>query len=157
MILLKAQDRYERAVADIAPRYARLAGLIGSESIITSTLSEQKAALGEMVYDAGAGVDRIGADVQQKIRASLSASNISVTGSQVFANKPDEKATIGTVTVSVTASATLDALTAGLKSIATLRPKLYLADLQLVPTQQRDTQQVQAEMHFNAIYLVSRP
>ncbi|MDD3523102.1 MAG: type II secretion system protein GspM [Candidatus Cloacimonetes bacterium] len=156
-VLLHTQHRYERALADIKPRYARLAGLAGSEPEINKTLTAQQAELGKLVYDAAAGVDRIGADVQQKIRGALSAANVNVTGSQVFANKPDDKATMGTVTVSVNALASLSALQAGLRSLDAIRPRIYLADMQLVPTRQPDAQQVQIEMHFNAVYLVSHP
>lgn len=156
-VLLHTQQRYERAAADIAPRYARLAGLIAAEPVINQTLAVQQAELGQMVYDAAAGVDRIGADVQQKIRSTLGGANVNVTGSQVFATKPDDKATMGTVTVSVNATASLDALRAGLTALAALRPRLYLADMQLVPTRLPNAQQVQAEMHFNVVYLVTRP
>lgn len=156
-VLRHKQHLYEQALADIKPRYARLAGLVGSEPLINKTLTAQKAELGELVYDAAPGVDRIGADVQQKVRGALSAANVNVTGSQVLATKPDDKATMGTVTVSVNATASLSALQKGLLSLAKIRPRIYLADMQLLPTRRHDAQQVQIQMHFNAIYLVSHP
>lgn len=153
-VLIHTNNRYERVSADITPRYARLAGLVQSEAAINQTLAAQKVVLDQVVYDAATGVDRIGADVQQKIRATLGAANVNVTGSQVFTNKPDDKATIGIVTVSVSASTSLEALQASVHALAQLRPRLYLAEMQLVPTMQRDAQQMSVEMRFNAIYLV---
>jgi general secretion pathway protein M len=154
VVLVHTKNRYERVTEDISPRYSRLAGLVKSESAINQTLAAQKVLLDQVVYDAAAGADRIGADVQQKVRDVLGSANVNVTGSQVFANKPDDKATIGTVSVSVSAITSLGVLTAGIRALAQLRPRVYLADVQLVPTMQRDAQQMNIEMRFNALYLV---
>lgn len=157
-ILVQFRHQAEQNLAELAPKYARLAGLQSSGASIDQAMSEQQKQLAQLVYDPAAGLDRVGADLQQKVRAAMIGEGMNVAGSQVFTPKPDEKATLGFVTISLNTAGTLEALRSALVAIAAIRPRVYVDELQIMPAlrgnQDEGGQQLTAVIRLSGIYMV---
>ncbi|MHB8920965.1 MAG: type II secretion system protein GspM [Halothiobacillus sp.] len=157
-VIVQAQHRAEQNLVELAPKYARLIGLRTSGAPIEQALAEQQKQLDQLVYDPAAGLDRVGADLQQKIRAAMTSSGINVQGSQVFTPKPDEKASMGFITVSLNIAGTLDTLRAALVATSEIRPRIYVTDLQILPALRGNAdeggQQLTAVIRLSALYVV---
>lgn len=75
-------------LAAIEPRYARLAGLREVRTEIEASLAQVQATLGRYAYPAVTSVDRIGTDLQQRVRRVAEAAGMSVSGSQILPVHP---------------------------------------------------------------------
>jgi general secretion pathway protein M len=157
-VILHFRHQAEQNLAELAPKYARLTGLQSSGASIDLAMSEQQKQLSQLVYDQAAGLDRVGADLQQKVRAAMIGGGMNVVGSQVFTPKPDEKATLGFVTISLNTTGTLETLRSALVAIAAIRPRVYVEELQILPAlrgnEDEGGQQLTAVIRLSGIYMV---
>lgn len=75
-----ASDR----LAEIEPRYARLAGLVAAEPQLAEQTAAARKALGALAYPPEQTAEKIGADLQQRIRASAEAAGLRVLSTQIL-------------------------------------------------------------------------
>lgn len=73
------------ALAGLEPRYQRLQGLRSASADIEQGLVDARAALLRGAYPATHALDRIGPEVQQRLRVAAEAAGVSVAGSQIVA------------------------------------------------------------------------
>lgn len=157
-VIMHFKNRAEQSLNDIEPRIARLEGLKGAGKEIGQALAEQKKQLDQLVYDASGGLDRVGADLQQKIRSAMSSSGLSVLGSQVFTPKPESSSSMGFVDIRLNVTGNLDKLRAGLVALSAIRPRVYVTELTVQPAlrgQDEGDQIMTAVIKISAIYLVA--
>lgn len=86
-------QRYHNAQAvlqQIEPRYARLTGLLGEQERIHAALTTTQASLARYAYPASVPLDRVGAEVQQRVRALAEAAGLTVSNSQITAPREHE-------------------------------------------------------------------
>lgn len=148
----------EQGLSDIEPRIARLEGLKDAGQQIAQTSTELKKQLDQLVYDASGGLDRVGADLQQKIRSTMSASGLSIQGSQVFTPKPENSSSIGFVDIRLNVLGNLEKLRSALAALSAVRPRVYVTELTVQPVQrgkEEGAQLVSATIRISAIYLVA--
>ncbi len=157
-VITHFKNRAEQSLSDIEPRIARLEGLKGADQKIGQALAEQKKQLDQLVYDASGGLDRVGADLQQKTRAAMTSSGLSVQGSQVFTPKPESSSSIGFVDIRLNVTGNLDKLRAGLVALSAIRPRVYVTELAIQPAlrgKEEGDQLITATVKISAIYLVA--
>lgn len=90
VVLLQVADvgrEAEAALEAIAPRYARLAGMRESAAAVARAAAQAEAALAHFAYPPAMGSDRIGTDLQQRLRAAAEAAGVGVVNSQIVAGK----------------------------------------------------------------------
>lgn len=90
-------------------RYARLLGLREAGAKIGEALAASKEVLHRQAYDEGMASDRVGAEMQQRVRCIAESAGLSVAGSQILKARPGDGFEI------VPMSATLEGEFAGLR------------------------------------------
>lgn len=157
-VILHFKHRAEQSLADLEPRIARLEGLQNSGKEIGQALAEQKQQLSQLVYDSSVGLDKVGADLQQKIRAAMTSSGLSIQGSQVFTPKPESTSSIGFVNIRLNVAGNLDKLRAAIVALSAIRPRVYVTELTILPAirgKEEGGQLLTATITITAIYLVA--
>jgi general secretion pathway protein M len=157
-VIMHFKNRAEQSLSDMEPRIARLEGLKDAGQKIGQASAEQKKQLDQLVYDSSAGLDRVGADLQQKIRSAMSRSGLSIQGSQVFTPKPESSSSIGFVDVRLNVAGNLDKLKTGLVALSAIRPRVYVTELSILPAlrgKEEGDQLMTATIKISAIYLVA--
>lgn len=76
--------RVAEALEQIAPRYARLAGLLEHRDAIEAAVSASREVIARHAYPADLGVERVGTDVQQRVRQIAEAHGLSVINSRIL-------------------------------------------------------------------------
>lgn len=157
-VITHFKHRAEQSLADLEPRIARLEGLQNAGKEIAQASAEQKKQLSQLVYDSSVGLDKVGADLQQKIRAAMSRSGLSIQGSQVFTPKPESSSSIGFVNIRLNVAGNLDELRAGVVALSAIRPRVYVTKLTILPAirgREDGEQLLGATITITAIYLVA--
>jgi len=77
-------------LAELEPRFARLAGIEASGPALDAALAERRALLGRRAYAPGMDVARAGSDAQQRARDLFTKAGMEVASTQVLAPKPVE-------------------------------------------------------------------
>ncbi len=113
--------------ADIAPRYARLSGVLERGDAILAASADADAALGRLAYPAGADVGEIGTGLQQNIRQLAEAAELRVAGSQILPVREEDGFAV--VTVSGTLEGETGALAAFLLALAAEEPPIAVEKL----------------------------
>lgn len=113
--------------ADIAPRYARLSGVLERGDAILAASADADAVLGRLAYPAGADVGEIGTGLQQNIRQLAEAAELRVAGSQILPVREEEGFAV--VTVSGTLEGETGALAAFLLALAAEEPPIAVEKL----------------------------
>lgn len=107
-VLTDALAQAQRPLAAIEARYARLAGLKEVRAQIESEVAEVAQTLSRHAYPAASGTDRIGTDLQQRVRRIAESAGMGVTGSQIL---PVRTLTgFSNIPVAVTVEGSLDGL-----------------------------------------------
>lgn len=83
-LLVAAYADAQRPLAAIEARYARLTGLKAVRPQLDAGVAEIEKSLARHTYPATTGTDRIGTDLQQRVRRVAESSGVSVTGSQIL-------------------------------------------------------------------------
>lgn len=113
--------------ADIAPRYARLSGVLERGDAILAADAEALAVLGRLAYPADADVGEIGTGLQQKIRQLAEAAELRVAGSQILPVR--EQDGFAVVMVSGNLEGDTGALAAFLLALAAEEPPIAVEKL----------------------------
>lgn len=157
-VIMHFKHRAEQSLVDLEPRIARLEGLQNSGKEIGQALAEQKQQLRQLVYDSSVGLDKVGADLQQKIRSAMSSSGLSIQGSQVFTPKPESSSSIGFVNIRLNVAGNLEKLRAAIVALSAIRPRVYVTELTILPAirgKEEGDQLLTATITITAIYLVA--
>lgn len=83
--LLWRYDWANGRLRDIEPRHARLEGLIGEEARLLASAQQLSAQLARQVYPAEMSVERVGTDLQQRMRQLADRHGVVTRQSQVLA------------------------------------------------------------------------
>lgn len=127
MLAMELQSRYswaEGTVADIAPRYSRLAGLQHFEPQIASAVEASVAQLERFAFPAATSADRIGTELQQRTRQIAEASGLSVLNSRILPAKSVDA--IELIAVMITLQGDSASIRAMLLALPQERPTLQL-------------------------------
>lgn len=146
----------DSTLQEIESRHARLLGLRESAPRLKSTLAEMGGVLERYAYPEGTGVDRIGADLQQRFRRVAEANGLVVAGSQIL----PPKAAKGMELVSM--SATLDAGIGGLRdfllALGLEKPSIQVDSLNITANRQRgsgaEEKNLRVQINVSAIHLL---
>ena len=96
--------RYDWAYArldDIEPRHARLQGLAALQDRIVAARDDAQAVLARHAWPAEASADRIGTDLQQRVRALAEAAGMGISNSQILPVRPGNGFELVPVSVSL--------------------------------------------------------
>lgn len=118
-------------LAEIEPRYARLLGIRAAAETIRHSRSAAETELARYAYPASTGLDRIGTDLQQRLRSIAEQAGIAVSGSQIVAGKTDRG--IEEVVVSLNIEIDPAQLNAMLKGVESQTPAIYVDSLVMNP------------------------
>lgn len=145
-------------LAMIEPRYARLAGLREVRPDIEAALVDVRKTLDRHAYPAATADDRIGTDLQQRVRRAAESAGLSVSGSQILAVRPATG--FVHVPVSVTVEGTLEGLRSFLASLDAESPAIQVDNLVIQSAFRRrargavDDQRLTVQMNLAAIHLL---
>lgn len=115
----------------VAPRVARLEGLLARESLLVERRDEVKTALGDLVYSAQEDAQALAAALQADLRQVLADAGLVITNSQVLPARADEN--FDRIAVKLTVSGSLPAIDAALIGLAAMRPRLMVETLDVFP------------------------
>lgn len=143
----------DEILAGIEPRHARLAGMLASSTEIERSLVQARAALARKAYPATQPLDRIGPDLQQKLRTAAEASGVNVSGSQIAATTAVGEGDAGAdiVQVLLTVDALPDQLLAMFDTVSAQSPAMYVDMLQLQPAGRTAPGRLTARVRFSAL------
>lgn len=117
------------ALAEIEPRYARLAGLRDATDQLEQSVKDSRAALARLGYPAGQDAAQVGNDLQQRVRRSLEAAGLTVHSSQALPAR-DEKS-FDRVSVMAQAEGPLSRLQIFLAALQSETPAVFVDSLNL--------------------------
>ncbi len=120
-----AQDK----LAELEPRYARLAGLAAVSDQLEKGAAQADAALARFAYASSLDISQAGNDAQQRARRAIEDAGMSVSSSQVLPAQPEEG--FDRIAVAVRAEGTLPQVQAALAALADASPALGLDLLSL--------------------------
>lgn len=111
-------------LAELTPRYARLEGLLASQSEIGQAQTGAQALLARYVHPAAPDPGQTGNAAQQRVRDLFSAAGVQIVSSQVLPAKADKG--FDTVPLSVRGEGDLVAVQAALVALAGQTPAIFL-------------------------------
>lgn len=117
-------EQIDSVLSDVEARYARLLGMKDVASDIDGALKLAQADLSKAAFGVETTSDRIGTDIQQRVRRMAEASSVDVAGSLALPVK--SLAGFEQVLVSVTLDGTLAGLRNVFVDLGVERPHLYL-------------------------------
>ncbi|HRD32760.1 MAG TPA: type II secretion system protein GspM [Rhodocyclaceae bacterium] len=122
-------------LASIEPRHARLQGLKAQDVALQAAFDAAAAQIGVLTYGGDQSTERVGTDLQQKIRAVAASAGFSVVGSQIMPARLLDG--FEEVPVSITLEGALEHLGPLLDELAVARPLVKVVSLNLVPMRGR--------------------
>ena len=131
IVLMNKMAWANETLAEIEPRFARLLGIQVSSAEISRAAAEANAALSRYTYPPASGADRIGTDLQQRLRTAAETAGVSVTGSQIVSGRTDNG--LEDVLVSMTFETDLKQLEDMLEAVVSQSPAVYVDGLMLQP------------------------
>ena len=126
----------EDALATMEPRYARLLGMKGAADAVKQSRLAAEAELARYAYPPTVGADRVGTDLQQRLRAIAESAGVAVSGSQIVPGETDKA--IEVIPVSLTLEAEAGQLNAMLLALSDQAPAIFTESLALQPVRVRD-------------------
>lgn len=134
--LLEVHADAQRELDDIGARHARLASLRDATPQIVAALETASAKLDRYAYPASVGVDRVGADLQQRVRALAATAGLGVVGSQILAPRAMEGFQL--VSMMATMDGGIEQVYALLRLLAEAAPAIRVEYVGIQQVQQRD-------------------
>lgn len=148
-------DWAAQARDELAFRHARLLGLREAAPQIEAALTRAQRYLQRHAYPADYPLDRVGAELQQRVRSLAEASGLTVGGSQILPPQPADGYEI--VPINVTLSASPAALRELLVAFAAQSPSIQVDGYTITPARTRrgaaDTGEVRVQLKLSAIHL----
>lgn len=125
----------DETLATIEPRHARLLGLAESAALIDAAGGEAMERLSALAHPAAVAADRVGADLQQRVRADAAAAGFSVVGSQILPVR--ELDGFEAVPVSVLLEGSLEHFAELADRVAAARPAIRVLGFNVTPLRGR--------------------
>lgn len=119
----------------IEPRHARLLGLKAEQAPLQAAFESAATQIGALAYGADQSAERVGTDLQQKIRAAAAEAGFSVIGSQIMPGRSLDG--FEEVPVSITLEGALEHLALLLDELSEARPLVKVVSLNLIPLRGR--------------------
>lgn len=129
---VRKQRWAEQRLTELEPRYARLAGLQGSQADVDRAARESGALAARVVHPSDAPASTVGNNVLQQVRDVMTAAGLQVVSSQVLparAAAPFER-----IPLSVRVEGDLPAIQKALLGLASQSPAILVDDLTLQQT-----------------------
>lgn len=125
----------QETLANIEPRYARLLGLgiVGPD--VRDNVEQMNAELARYAYPATADAQRVGTDLQQRIRTLAESVGVSVVGSQILPLRTHQG--FAQIPVKVTVNGNLEGVRGLLLGFADETPLILVDNLQINAAPQR--------------------
>ncbi|PAT36552.1 GspMb/PilO family protein [Vandammella animalimorsus] len=120
----------QQTLADIGPRYQRLLGITQSEAQMQQALQRSAQLLDAYTYPAERDTGQIGTDIQQKLRAAFSGTQMVIQSSQVLPEEEQEGHLLA-IPVEVRMEGNLKSLRQGLVALSAQRPTIQIASIAL--------------------------
>jgi general secretion pathway protein M len=134
VILSRLQSAQETLQA-LEPRYARLLGLEGEHERLEQALTQTTELLEAAAYPATLDTGRVGADLQQRLRAASEGAGFVVVSSRVAAANPLQG--FDEIPLSLRLEGSLANLEAMLRALPALRPAVHLRSLSVTSVARR--------------------
>ncbi|GHT83359.1 hypothetical protein AGMMS49543_10410 [Betaproteobacteria bacterium] len=134
------------------PRLARLQGLREAAGRVSAARHTAEESLARLTYPASTPADRVGADLQQRMRAVADSVGVAVAGSQVINVK--EANGLEQIPVSLNLEASHEELRQFLVAVSaqTQAPAVYVDNLVLTPTRNRSRPgRLQVQARFSVL------
>lgn len=122
---------YVEQIDAIAPRSARLLGMLESTEALAAADREAASILEEVAYPALRDAASTGAAIQKDVRELMIEAGMSISGSQVLPRQAEEG--FDQITVEITAEGNTDALEQTLASLELMRPLVFVKSLNVKP------------------------
>lgn len=120
----------QQTLADVGPRYQRLLGITQSEAQMQQALQRSSLLLDAYTYPAERDTGQIGTDIQQKLRAAFSGTQMVIQSSQVLPEEEQEGHLLA-IPVEVRMEGNLQSLRQGLVALSAQRPTIQIASISL--------------------------
>ncbi|PAT35438.1 GspMb/PilO family protein [Vandammella animalimorsus] len=120
----------QQTLADVGPRYQRLLGITQSEAQMQQALQRSTQLLDAYTYPAERDTGQIGTDIQQKLRAAFSGTQMVIQSSQVLPEEEQEGHLLA-IPVEVRMEGNLQSLRQGLVALSAQRPTIQIASISL--------------------------
>jgi len=128
--LYQKHQQLDAALHDLAPRYARLAGLQQHAELIHQLAQSAQMALEQRMYVA-TEASAVANDALQRARAALEESGLSIEASQ--AGVPQDDGALQRVGLNLTVEGDIAAIVAGLQKLQASRPAIRVLKLSIRP------------------------
>lgn len=128
---------------EIAPRYARLAGLKAAGDEIRATVGEVDAALAASAYPETMDHGKVGSELQQRIRKLAEANAVSVLNSQVLALRSQKE--FAEIPLSIALEGSVGGIREFLAGLASQKPSVQVDEVTLQPVRTRSPQDAAAQ------------
>lgn len=145
----------EQTLQDIEARYARLLGLREAAPRIQQTLAQTVEVLDRYAYPVDTGADRIGADLQQRVRRIAESTNVAVAGSQIL--PPRAAGGMEVIVMAATLDANVGSLRDFLLALSADKPSIQVETLNVTAPRQRGTTaagKLRVQMNLSALHLL---
>ncbi|PAT39106.1 general secretion pathway protein GspM [Vandammella animalimorsus] len=120
----------QQTLADVGPRYQRLLGITQSEAQMQQALQRSAQLLDAYTYPAERDTGQIGTDIQQKLRAAFSGTQMVIQSSQVLPEEEQEGHLLA-IPVEVRMEGNLKSLRQGLVALSAQRPTIQIGSIAL--------------------------
>lgn len=148
-----------RRIAELEPRYARLAGLLQSEGVLREASAAAAQSLVGLVYPASADMSSVSAIIQQDVRRLLEGAGLAVSGSRVL--EPVERDHVLLIPLELTAEGSMEGFERMLAAIHRNRPLMLIDSMELAPQRsrsrradQRESQSLGISMRISVVKLL---
>ena len=133
--LVSVRQAYQADVDRIAPRLARLQGLIDHQDALRVSAEQAERLMVDLVYPVTEDRAAVAARLQQNVRQMLVDAGLSISNSQVLPVR--EEAMFDHIGLKLTVNGSIDALDAGLVALDAHQPLLLVESLEIWPNRAR--------------------
>lgn len=138
LVLWQAAERagvYRDTLDGLTPRYARLLGIQAAGDGLHAALQASRSQLATLAYGASTAPDRVGAEMQQKVRALAESAGLNVATSQLGAVESEEL--FDAISLNIRVEGSLHDLEALLRGVQSLEPVVQLRSLTITAIPRR--------------------
>lgn len=141
--ILSVRGEYRDQIDFMAPRIARLQGLIDHEDAIRAALEGSGATVANEIYAGQGDAASVSATLQAEARDILIDAGLEVTNSQVLPVRKHERHDY--VGVKLVAQGDIEALDAALTALLAFRPRMFVETIDVIPRRVRSGANAVAE------------
>jgi general secretion pathway protein M len=132
---LATRAGYQEQIDSIAPRIARMEGLVAKEQALRDALSGVNTVMNDFIYPSGSDAAAVSASMQAEARRILGQAGMNVSNSQVLPVR--KRDVFDYVSVKVVARGELEQLDRSLAEIARFRPAIFVETFDAFPNRKR--------------------